>query len=81
MNHSLTLTVQLFGRFREYGNACTITVPYRSTVQAAKAALQAQLGSEHSVEQAVLATDDAILHNDELLDDLNYSLLPPVCGG
>ena len=53
-----------------------------SSIAVIKKILQQELNGEVLVFDSVLANDNIILHDHDVLDnDVELSILPPVCGG
>lgn len=87
----ITLTIKLFGAFRDYVSQPIIEMNLRSgiTVRDIKATLDTQLLSQgcapsisQLIEESVLASNDSIQSADDLIETPGeYALLPPVCGG
>ena len=78
----ITIHMKLFGGFRKFGEHLDFTVPVGSTVATVKAALCNKLNGDGLVSDSVLANDDTILRDHDVLNsDAYLSILPPVCGG
>lgn len=78
----ILVNIKLFGAFRKFGESIAISVSTGSKVSEVKAALQEKLNGEGLVSDSVLANDNAILRDHDVLDsDTELSILPPVCGG
>lgn len=80
----ITITINLFGAFRDYGDSRSLTLPMGSTTADAKLKLADMLDQKgrQLVADSAMANDSAILPDDHLLHaDANLSILPPVCGG
>ena len=78
----ITIHIKLFGAFRKFGESLDFCLPAGSTIATVKAALQQKLHGERLVFDSVLANDNAILHDHDILNnDAELSILPPVCGG
>ena len=78
----ITIQVTFFGAFRKFGKGLNFSVPAGSTVATIKNTLQEQLNGEGLVSESVLANDNAILRDSDVLrENAKLSVLPPVCGG
>jgi len=80
----ITITMRLFGAFRQYGETVDITIRSGSSAAAVKKALGNVLGAQALplIEDSVLANDNTVLPGDYVFDeDTKLSILPPVCGG
>lgn len=78
----ITIHMKFFGSFRKFGESINFSMPTGSTISAVKMALQNKLNGEGLVLDSALANDDAILQdNDVLNNDAELCILPPVCGG
>ena len=80
----ITLTIQLFGAFREYGDVVDLKVPAGSDLQDLKKALVNKLGEGQAalIQDSALATQTTVLTtNTNLTKDTTLAILPPVCGG
>lgn len=86
----MTITVQLFGRFREFSAAHEITLelPGIATVADFRAAFDAWAGAHWPgytpalLRASAVATDTTLLRTDSPLPaDGRLALLPPVSGG
>lgn len=80
----ITITMRLFGAFRQYGDTVEVSVRAGSPVATLKTALGNLLGdkSRPLIQDSVLADDTTILPGDYIFDkDVRLSILPPVCGG
>lgn len=79
---TIAIHMKLFGGFRKFGESLDFFVPTGSTVEAIKVALQEKLNGDSLVLDSVLANDNAILRDSDVLEsDAQLSILPPVCGG
>jgi molybdopterin converting factor small subunit len=81
---NLTLTIQCFGAFRQFGECLSMEVNDGVSISQLKEALIQQLGDEHKllVRESVLANDNDVLPNTYIIkEDTPLSILPPVCGG
>lgn len=79
---TIIIHMKLFGGFRKFGESLDLSVPIGSTVRAIKAALQEKLNGDRLVLDSVLANNDTILRDSDVLNsDAELSILPPVCGG
>lgn len=83
-----TVSVQLFGAFRQFGDDCAVvvTIPDQARAVDLRRALQAHYAGNDSalalLEASAFATDRAVLDDaDRLPSDEPLSILPPVCGG
>lgn len=80
--NTIAVHIKLFGAFRKFGESLDFCLPAGSTIATVKAALRQKLNGEGLVSDSVLANDNAILRDHEVLDkDAELSILPPVCGG
>lgn len=82
--NEITISMRLFGAFRQYGETVDFPIRAGSPVAAVKEALGNVLGEEARglIRDSVLADDDTILPRDFVFDqDTKLSILPPVCGG
>lgn len=80
----LTISIQCFGVFRNFGKTLSIKVKSGSTVLQVKEALALILGEKHKtlIFDSVLANEHAVLPKSYVFDrDEDLSILPPVCGG
>ena len=78
----INIHMKFFGGFRKFGECLDFAVPGGSTVAAIKTALQEQLNGDGLVLDSVLANDNSILRDSDVLNsDAELSILPPVCGG
>lgn len=80
----ITITIQLFGAFRPYGESVDITVPAGADVAAVKTRLAEVLALENNalVYDSALANDNEVLGQDTVFQtDTRLAILPPVCGG
>ena len=79
----ITLTLRLFGAFREYGQAVAFTVPQGATASQVKAALGKAIPADPAlIADSALADDNAVLPDDATFaHDAELAVLPPVCGG
>ena len=79
---SIAIRIRFFGVFRKFGESLDFSVPAGSTISAVKAVLQEKLDGYGLVSDSVLANDNAILRDGDILEgDAELSVLPPVCGG
>lgn len=78
----ITIEMKFFGAFRKFGEGLALQVPAGTNVAAIKTALKEKLNGEGLVSDSVLANDNTILRNEDILEsDAALSILPPVCGG
>lgn len=80
----IKIKIIFFGGFRKLGKNIDIIVPKGSSVNTVKEALVLALNGkeEHLIGASVLANDNAILQDDTVFnEDVQLSILPPVCGG
>ena len=78
----ITLKIKPFGAFRTFGDSIELSVPSGSSIATIKTLLQTKLNDNILVSDSVLADNDAILRDEDILDsDTALSILPPVCGG
>ena len=78
----ITIHMKFFGAFRKFGESLDFAVPAGSNVTAIKNILQEKLKGDGLVLDSVLANDNAILRDEDVLNgDAALSILPPVCGG
>ncbi len=78
----ITIHVKFFGAFRRFGESLDFPVPAGSTIAAVKIELQKKLDGYGLVSDSVLANDNSILRDGEVIEhDAELSILPPVCGG
>ena len=81
---NVTITMRLYGAFRQYQDSISLTVPSGSGIIEIKDALGQALGPQarNLVADSVIADDSTILSPNFVADtDLKLSILPPVCGG
>ena len=79
---NITIHMEFFGAFKKFGESLDFCVPAGSTIAVVKIALQKKLNGDRLVLDSVLANDNAILRDSDVLDgDAALSILPPVCGG
>lgn len=81
---TITISMRLYGAFRQYRDNVTFTIPSGSHVAEIKRALGEALGPQAQtlIADSVIANDVTILPSGFVADrDLNLSALPPVCGG
>ena len=81
---TMTLPIQCFGVFRQFGNEFCVTVEVGASILHIKEALVLKLGVEHEalIKDSVLANENEILPNAYILKtETTLSVLPPVCGG
>lgn len=82
-------TIHLYGAFRRFGNAVTITSPAGATAGALKRRLAETLrdekgdpGAENLVAVSALATDREVLADTAVPpEDARLAVLPPLSGG
>lgn len=82
--NEITISMRLFGAFRQYGETVDVAIRCGSSAGAVKKALGNVLGAQAVplINDSVLADNDSILPGDYVFDqDINLSILPPVCGG
>jgi molybdopterin synthase sulfur carrier subunit len=84
MNQSVT--VKLFGAFRQGNPDSTLTVdiPEGARVADLRQAMESALPSDNArslLKASAFATDSAVLDDSEVVPDGDISILPPVCGG
>lgn len=82
--NQITLHIQLFGAFREYGESVELTVPEGSGAQVVRDALAQELGmSDKSlITDSALASENSVLDEQAIFEqDAKLAILPPVCGG
>ena len=80
----ITVTMRLFGAFREFGESVELAVKSGSSVAAIKQALGNALGerAQTLIRDSVLADDHTILPVEFIVEtDAKLAILPPVCGG
>lgn len=81
---NITVTMRLYGAFRQYQDSISLTVPSGSKIAAIKEALAQALGPQarNLIADSVIANDSTILPAGFAANtDLKLSILPPVCGG
>ena len=79
---AITIHIKFFGAFRKFGEGLNFSVPTGSTIAAVKTVLQSKLDGSCLVLDSALANDNTILRDSYVLDDnVELSILPPVCGG
>ncbi len=79
--NDITITVKLFGSFRQYGETLCFTVPAGSSVTAIKDALKEKTGNA-LVNDSAMANDNTVLPDNTIFnEDTALAILPPVCGG
>lgn len=84
MTEKITVTVRLFGAFREYGESVTFQVAPAISVLDVKERLGKELGVKDTtlIHDSAIANDDEIIGNNAVLtQDSLLAILPPVCGG
>lgn len=91
MTEDITITIQLFGGLRQYGdhNPLVLQAKVGDTVLMIKARLQntliqscAHFDGEDLIARSALANETRILTPDEIINTSGIlALLPPVCGG
>ena len=80
--NEITIDLQLFGVFRKFGDTVNFTVPMGSTIAGVKHILKNKLAGETLVLDSVLANENTILRDSDVLNsNAILSILPPVCGG
>ena len=80
----IDIKVKLFGAFRKNGHELKLRLPAGSTIGNVKQQISLRLADTDAplVFESVLANDEAILPDGYILEDnINLSILPPVCGG
>lgn len=78
----IIVRMKFYGVFRKFGESIEFSVPAGSTIAVVKAALKDKLNGEGLVLESVLANDNSILRDSDILEcDADLSILPPVCGG
>jgi len=81
----LSLCIQLFGAFKEHDDSCIrLECLKKTTVGELKRLIAQEMKKDLAtmVEKSVLADDDEILGDEELIGNRQeLSILPPVCGG
>lgn len=78
----ITIQMKFFGAFRKFGEYVNFSVPAGSTIATVKNILQAKLDGETLVSNSVLANNDTILRDSDIVEnDTELLVLPPVCGG
>lgn len=80
----ISVFVQFYGAFRQYGDAVSFSVRRGSAMPAVKAEIARLLDGrvDALVADSVLADEEAVLPLHYVFDrDSRLSLLPPVCGG
>ncbi len=79
----ITIHIEFFGAFRQFGKGLDINIPAGSTVRAVKSALSRRLNDTGLVTESVLANDNTILQDTDIItdDNIRLAVLPPVCGG
>lgn len=89
-NHTITLSIKLFGAFRRYSaDPVVLTVAKSAPVSEIKQALGDALCMLHPsfnesslLDRSVLANDRHIYQPTDTIDEsLTLAILPPVCGG
>jgi len=87
---NMTLTLKLFGSFRNYGQELTLEVPENGQVSDLRLALLESLKKQEPNEEALkklistsrFATDKAVLEEEDYVKNINeLAILPPVSGG
>lgn len=80
--NDIKIHIKFFGYFRKFGDGLDLSVPTESTIEKIKSIIQHKLDGEKLVLDSVLANSTDILQDDYILDqDIELSILPPVCGG
>lgn len=78
----ITINMKFFGAFRKFGESLDLSVPMGSSIKLIKICLQDKLDGEGLVNDSVLASETAILRDNDIINNnTNLSILPPVCGG
>ncbi len=78
----ITINIKPFGSFRKFGKTFDLSVPTGSTIAMIKTALQEKLNGEGLVSDSVLANENRILRDEDIVEaNTKLSILPPVCGG
>lgn len=80
----ITLSIQLFGAFREYGDNVSVTLQTGAGIEDVKKALADKLGENAStlIDDSALADEQHVLTGNAVFDkDARLAILPPVCGG
>lgn len=79
----ITLTIRLFGAFREHGQQLALSLPQGATAAEVKSALAIQLPAEAAlIHDSALADDTQVLDEHAVFShDAMLAILPPVCGG
>ena len=76
------MKIKFFGAFRQYGESIDLPVELPSTVADVKDALQSKLDDGALVSDSVLANDNRILRDADIIaDESCLSILPPISGG
>lgn len=81
---TISVTMQLFGAFKKYGEKIIFIVPSGSTVQDVKnkLAIELKLDDPTLIYDSAIANDDEIIEkNNVFTQDCCLAILPPVCGG
>lgn len=80
----ISVQINYFGAFRQFGDGQTIDLPAGSTINDLKSIFADKLGKLHAtlVQESVFANESEILIGDFVLENSTIlSVLPPVCGG
>ncbi|QOC22456.1 MoaD/ThiS family protein [Wenzhouxiangella sp. AB-CW3] len=87
-DNNVTISIRLFGAFRQFGDDSTVTVtlPGNAQVRDVREALKAHYAGDDNalalLKASAFATDQAVLDDDDSLPEGEpLSILPPVCGG
>ncbi len=76
----ITIQVEFYGAFRKFGTSQSVKISSGCTAMQVKELLSKTLGA--LVNDSVLANDKEVLPNSYVFEeDVNLSILPPVCGG
>ncbi|TNE32306.1 MAG: hypothetical protein EP349_02015 [Alphaproteobacteria bacterium] len=80
----IDIHIRLFGAFRKNGQSLTLCLPAGSTIASVKQQISLQFTETEAalVFDSVLADEESILPDGFVLENnINLSILPPVCGG
>ncbi len=80
----ISVTVKLFGAFRQYGDTVNFNAPAGCSVRIVREKIAAllKLPSADLVNDSALALDDEIVQENTVFTrDCALAILPPVCGG
>jgi molybdopterin converting factor small subunit len=83
-NKKIEIKLELFGAFLNYSQDKYIIFTYDNpiTVEKLKKDLKEKIQNSALVDDSVLANEDQILNQNELISKSgHYAILPPVCGG